>query len=67
METESKVEVPAESGGMAVAGDSGVNVRVVDENWQVSTMPEEKQYFSLDVSFIWMTLVNAKRYQLYFC
>jgi len=53
METENVPEVSGDKSEMAVSGDTGgVSVRVVDENWQVSTMPEEKQYFSLDVSFI---------------
>ena len=53
METENTPEVAAESGGMAVSGESGgVSVRVADENWQVSSMPEDKQYFSLDVSVL---------------
>ena len=48
-------EVAGGSDGMAASGD-GVNVRVVDENWQVSTMPEDKQYFSLDVR--WYLLIK---------
>lgn len=30
--------------------DPGISIRV-NEEWQVSSMPEEKQYFSLDVSY----------------
>ncbi len=30
--------------------EPGVTVRV-DENWQISSMPEEKQFFSQDVSY----------------
>lgn len=33
----------------AESSEPGVNIRV-NESWQVSVMPEEKQYFSQDVS-----------------
>lgn len=39
--------LPVSSGGAEV--EPGVNIKV-DEAWQVSCMPEEKQYFSQDVS-----------------
>ena len=40
--------LPVSSGGAEI--EPGVNIKV-DEAWQISCMPEEKQYFSQDVSF----------------
>ena len=37
------------SSGSGAAVEPGVTI-AVDEAWQVSSMPEEKQYFSQDVS-----------------
>ena len=41
--------LPVASGGDSGATEAGVKVRV-DQDWQISHMPEEKQYFSQDVS-----------------
>ena len=44
--------LPVASGGAGSdEASGGVNIKV-DQDWQVSCMPEEKQYFSQDVSFI---------------
>ena len=39
--------LPVSTSGAVV--EPGVSIRV-DDGWQVSSMPEEKQYFSQDVS-----------------
>lgn len=41
------------SSGASEASGGVVNVRV-DDVWHVSTMPEEKQYFSQDVSALFI-------------
>lgn len=45
---------------------TGVSVKV-DQDWQVSHMPEEKQYFSQDVSFYFQTLhTSVVNHSLFF-
>lgn len=43
--------LPVASGTSSASAEAsgGVNIKV-DQDWQVSCMPEEKQYFSQDVS-----------------